>query len=80
MIFQLYRNEKLIEVEVTCYEKVPTKDSDIRFDENKESGLVDGEGNVKGFDDFEDEDAFSFFCRRDWRTSSLAAVGNTAPT
>ncbi len=58
MTFQLYRDEKLIEVEVTCYEKVPTQDSEIQFDSNKKSGFVDGEGNVQGFDD---EDAFSFF-------------------
>ena len=38
LTFQLYREGKLIEVEVTCYEKVPDgkQGADIQFEEDKQ--------------------------------------------
>jgi len=42
MKFQLYRDGKLTEVEVTCYEKVPTTQSDIAFEEKDPSGNQGG--------------------------------------
>ncbi len=52
--FQIYRNGKLMEVDVTCYEKVPSDvEPSIEFKEEIESALVNSDGEKSGAKDFE---------------------------
>jgi len=42
--FQLYRNDELMEVEVTCFEKVPEPKKDVQFEEGTTEGKSGAEG------------------------------------
>lgn len=55
--FQLYRNDQLMEVEVTCYEKVPDTQTDVQFEEEKKSDAVKEDENATELP--EDEGVFS---------------------
>ncbi|MBR4000234.1 MAG: trypsin-like peptidase domain-containing protein, partial [Clostridia bacterium] len=42
--FQLYREDKLMEVEVTCFERVPEQKKDVQFEEGTTEGKNGSEG------------------------------------